>query len=464
MAFEGPVFNDIGLMAPQVLLPTSETDMTKWSVIACDQYTSEGAYWKRVEELVGESPSMLRLIYPEVFLPEKRDEEIIAAILEKMKEYPAAGVLEKHDPGFVLVDRKTPSAESRLGLVVALDLELYSFEKGSQSLIRPTEKTIEARLPPRIAVRKDAPFESPHILVLIDDPEKTVIEPLMEKRNSLKKLYDFELMEKSGHLAGYHVSAATDMEVVVESLRKLATKDRFQAKYGAKDDQNPILFAVGDGNHSLATAKRCWETLKANGAKEDHPSRFALVEINNVHDDGLKFHPIHRLIEGVNPDDLFQSMQKFFEAEGSAVSFEEGARLGEEDVNDRTCGSSLSSGSTQEDSLASGHCHQFEFLCQSKRGVVNVARPKRVLAVATLDAWLNGYVSEKEAELDYVHEEYTIEGKTQSDDRTMGFLLPTIDKNDLVRTVVKEGVLPRKTFSMGHAPEKRFYCECRKFA
>lgn len=311
-------------------------------------------------------------------------------------------------------------------------------------MIRPTEKTIEARLPPRIAVRKDAPIESPHILVLIDDPDRTVIEPLAKKRDSMKKLYDFDLMEESGHLTGHHVTAQEDLEAAAAALRELGSKERFKARYGAEDNQEPILFAVGDGNHSLATAKRCWEALKEAGASEDHPSRFALAELNNVHDAGLLFHPIHRLVEHVDPDDMFKSMCAFFEGEGSKVTFEEGAKV------------------EATEGVSGEASHRFSFVSKAKSGVVSVSMPKRVLAVATLDSWLNGYIdAEAKAELDYVHEEYTIEGKSKEEASTVGFLLPTIVKDDLLKTVVKEGVLPRKTFSMGHAPEKRFYCDCR---
>jgi len=441
------VFDDIGVMVPNVLMPNPSVDMSKWAVIACDQYTAEKPYWQRLKETVGDSPSMLNLIYPEVYLPEKRDTEYINGIREKMIEYDDKKVFETLSPGFVLVDRKTPSVASRKGLVVALDLELYSFEKGSQSLIRATEATIEERLPPRIKVREQATIESPHILVLLDDPGCTVIEPLFAKRDNMKKLYDFDLMENSGHLTGHHVSGKEDVEEVIDALRKLADKKRFQQKYQAKDSDGPILFAVGDGNHSLATAKRCWEAVKASGASMDHPARHALVELNNVHDAGLDFHPIHRLVEDLDPAAAVEDMQKFLESQGSSVTFEEGAKLAK---------SSPETG-----------CHKFEFVSKLKSGVFTIQKPKMVLDVATLDGWLNGYLMDtlgdkKKEKLDYVHEQYTIEGKSLENEKTMGFLLPTIDKNDLVKTVVQEGVLPRKTFSMGHAPEKRFYCECRR--
>jgi len=443
---DGVIYSDIGLMAPRILLPKEGTDLTKWTVIACDQYTAEPQYWERVEATVGDAPSMLRMIYPEVHLPKGKDAEIINGVLQKMGEYRESGVFATKEPGFVLVDRKTPSAESRLGLVVALDLELYSFKPGSQSLVRPTEKTIEARLPPRVAVRKDAPYESPHILVLIDDPSKTVIEPLAEKRSGMAKLYDFELMEKSGHLVGHHVTGPKDLDGVAQALRALAAPKTFRERYGASEEQEPILFAVGDGNHSLATAKKCWEALKEGGAEMDHPARFALVELNNIHDTGLQFHPIHRLVEGIDPEAALASMTKELEAKGATVTFEEGATIG-----------------TGAEAVGGCSAHRIGFVSQKRCGVVNVSKPSHVLAAATLDSWLNPHVQTAAgAELDYVHEEYTIAEKAKGSATTAGFLLPTIDKDDLIKTVVREGTLPRKTFSMGHAPEKRFYLECRE--
>lgn len=436
------IFPDIGVLVPELMMPRVGTDMTKWSIIACDQYTSEPAYWQRVKDFVGADPSMLHLVYPEVYMPDKRDKEYIDGIGAKMSEYMSSDVFEKLEPGFVCIDRRLPNGDWRKGLLVALDLEHYSFEKGSQSLIRATEKTIEARLPPRIAIRENAPIESPHILVLIDDAAKTVIEPLFERRGGMKKLYDFDLMEDSGHLTGHHVASAEDIASAVSALRALSDAERFRAKYDAEASQGVILFPVGDGNHSLATAKRCWERLRANGAGMDHPARHALVELNNIHDDGLVFHPIHRLVEGIDPAAAVADMRKFYESQGSSVRFAQNETL------------------TQAD--AQPDCHKFEFLSKDMSGVFTISAPKMVLEAATLDSWLNTYLSTTEGELDYVHEQYTIEAKTKGNARTAGFFLPSINKNDLVRTVVMEGSLPRKTFSMGHAPEKRFYCECRR--
>jgi len=440
------LFPDIGLKVPRILLPRRGLDLTKWCVVACDQYTSQPEYWRDVKELVGEAPSTLHLIFPEVYLGERKHNQlVIQGIKDKMYEFDRDRVLVPQHPGFVLVDRKTPLVESRKGLLVALDLELYSFERGSQSLIRPTEKTIPDRLPPRIAIREHAPLELPHILVLIDDPEGTVIEPLVAQRESLEKLYDFELMKGSGHLTGWHVAASSAVDGVVRALRALAAPQRFRARYGAGPDQGVVLFPVGDGNHSLATAKRCWEELKRKGADpETHPARHALVELINVHDPGMTFEPIHRLVFGVDAEDALASLQRDLEARGwGPVRVLEGASL-------------------QTSPPAHGH-HHIEFRCQGRRGVLVVERPQLVLEVATLSAWLDTYVASRAgAAVDYVHGEEVIGARTAEAATTLAFLLPIMDKNDLVRTVVREGVLPRKTFSMGAADEKRFYFECQR--
>jgi len=440
------IFPDLGLKVPRILLPRQGLDLTKWCVVACDQYTSQPQYWKSVKELVKEAPSTLHLIFPEVYLgDEKTNQQIIRGIKDKMYEFDRDRVLVPQHPGFVLIDRKTPLVESRKGLLVALDLELYSFEKGSQSLIRPTEKTIPERLPPRIAIREQAALELPHILVLIDDPEQTVIEPLVAQTNTFEKLYDFPLMKESGHLKGWHVAASDAVEGIVRALRALASPTRFRERYGAREDQGVILFPVGDGNHSLATAKRCWEDLKGKGADPDtHPARHALVELINVHDPGMTFEPIHRLVFNIDVEKALADLQQKIAAAGwGPVRIEEGATL--------------------EKMPASPSCHHIEFRSQSRRGVLVVEKPSLVLEVATLTAWLDPYLSANSAaSVDYVHGEEVIAEQTAASASTLAFLLPIMDKNDLVKTVVKEGVLPRKTFSMGAADEKRFYFECQR--
>mmetsp|Transcript_4397 Transcript_4397/g.6857 ORF Transcript_4397/g.6857 Transcript_4397/m.6857 type:complete len:814 (-) Transcript_4397:84-2525(-) len=437
------LFPDIGLKVPRILLPRKGLDLTKWCVVACDQYTSQPQYWKDVKEIVGESPSTLHLIFPEVYLGDKKhNQQIIRGIKNKMFQYEMERILAPQHPGFVLIDRKTSLVDSRKGLLVALDLELYSYEKGSQSLIRPTEKTIADRLPPRIAIREQAPLELPHILVLIDDPEMSVIEPLFAQTQNFESIYDFELMKGSGHLKGWHVAIRDAVDNIVKALRALASPQRFRERYGARLDQDPILFPVGDGNHSLATAKACWEELKRKGADtETHPARYALVELINIHDPGMTFEPIHRLVFDVDVSKALDSFQKYLVDNG----------WGPVRVVDKL------------DGVGADGAHHIEFQHGGGKGIIIVEKPSLVLEVATLTSWLDPYLeANAPASVDYVHGEEVINEKTAESGSTLAFMLPIMNKNDLVKTVVKEGVLPRKTFSMGAAAEKRFYFECQR--
>ncbi len=301
------VIPDLGIQIPQIHLPKPGTDLTKWAVIACDQFTSQPEYWNEVEKIVGEAPSTLKLTFPEVYLEKPGGEERIRNIQNTMRKYMDEGILQPHD-GMVYVER-TADGRTRKGIVLALDLEAYDYNKGSSSLIRATEGTIVDRLPPRIKIREGATIELPHILVLIDDPNRTVIEPVGAAKSELQKLYDFDLMFDSGHLAGYAVNQEFE-DQIVNALRGLAMPETFAAKYGIDKDQPVLLFAMGDGNHSLATAKAIWEKIKPQVGM-DHPARYALVEIENVHDEGLEFEPIHRVLFGLKKD-LFAELEKTF--------------------------------------------------------------------------------------------------------------------------------------------------------
>ncbi|MGZ9235700.1 MAG: DUF1015 domain-containing protein, partial [Anaerolineales bacterium] len=313
------IIRDIGIQIPQLYLPKPGTDLTKWAVIACDQFTSQPEYWNDVEKIVGDAPSTLNLTFPEVYLEKPGGEVRIKSIQASMRKYMEAGILQPHD-GLVYVERSV-GGRTRKGIVLSLDLEAYDYTKGSSSLIRATEGTIVDRLPPRMKIREGALLELPHILVLIDDPNCTVIEPLSEAtlaphasagESKLEKLYDFDLMLESGHLAGYAVNEEFENKVV-DALRGLAKPETFTAKYGTGKDQPVLLFAMGDGNHSLATAKAIWEKMKPQVGM-DHPSRYALVEIENVHDEGLEFEPIHRVLFGLK-EDLFAELEKTFGAD-----------------------------------------------------------------------------------------------------------------------------------------------------
>jgi uncharacterized protein (DUF1015 family) len=436
------VIPDLGIQIPQVYLPQKGTDLTKWAVIACDQFTSQPEYWSDVEKIVGDAPSTLNLTFPEVYLEKTGGEERIKNIQSSMRKYMDEGILQPHD-GLVYVER-TVAGKTRTGLVVCLDLEAYDYNKGSSSLIRATEGTIVDRLPPRMKIREGALLELPHILVLIDDPNRTVIEPLIAAKPKLEKLYDFDLMLESGHLAGYAVNQEFEAQVV-EALRGLATPETFTAKYGIDNNQPVLLFAMGDGNHSLATAKAIWEKMKPQVGM-DHPARYALVEIENVHDEGLEFEPIHRVLFGLKKD-LFAELEKTFGANltyRTVASAEEMVKVVDS-----------AKGEKQAIGLV-GAGRQF--------GILEIANPSSNLPVGTLQPFIDSFLKSGSAEkVDYVHgEDVTV--KLGSQLNNAGFYLPGMNKSDLFKTVILDGALPRKTFSMGEAREKRFYMEARKIS
>ncbi|MDQ2690844.1 MAG: DUF1015 domain-containing protein [Chloroflexota bacterium] len=433
---------DIGVQIPQVYLPRPDTDLTKWAVIACDQFTSQPEYWKDVESLVGDAPSTLNLTFPEVYLEQPGGDERIRSIQATMRKYMEGGILQPHE-GMIYVER-TVGGKTRKGIILALDLESYDYTRGSSSLIRATEGTIVDRLPPRIKIREGALLELPHILVLIDDPDRTVIEPVSAAKSRLEKLYDLDLMLGSGHLAGYAVDEESENEVV-DALRELAKPETFAAKYGIDEKQPVLLFAMGDGNHSLATAKAIWEKVKSQVGM-DHPSRYALVEIENVHDEGLEFEPIHRVLFGLKKD-LFAELEKTFGANLSyrpLASAEEMVRVVDS-----------ASGEKQVIGLVGGG---------KEFGVLEIANPSSNLPVGTIQGFLDIFLKEGGAEkIDYVHgEDITVNLGSQPGNA--GFYLPGMSKSDLFKTVILDGALPRKTFSMGEAHEKRFYMEARKIS
>jgi hypothetical protein len=436
------IISDIGIQIPQVYLPKKGTELTKWAVIACDQFTSQPEYWNEVEQTVGDAPSTLNLTFPEVYLEKPGGEERIKNIQATMRKYMAEGILQPHD-GLVYVER-TVGGKTRKGIVLCLDLEAYDYTKGSSSLIRATEGTIVDRLPPRMKIRDGALLELPHILVLIDDPNCTVIEPLRDARSKLEKLYDFDLMLESGHLAGFAVNEEFENKVV-EALRGLAKPETFAAKYGIGKDQPVLLFAMGDGNHSLATAKAIWEKIKPQVGM-DHPARYALVEIENVHDEGLEFEPIHRVLFGLKKD-LFAELEKTFSANLSYRSVSS--------ADEMVKAVDSAQGDKQAIGLVGGG---------KGFGVIAIANPSSNLPVGTIQPFLDVFLKEGGAEkIDYVHgEDVTV--KLGSQPNNAGFYLPGMSKSDLFKTVILDGALPRKTFSMGEAREKRFYMEARKIS
>jgi len=440
------IISDIGIQIPTVYLPKPGVDPHKWAVIACDQFTSEPEYWNDVEKIVGDAPSTFRLTFPEVFLEGENGEERIQNIQAAMKKYMEEGIFQPHD-GFVYVERTTPHGKTRKGLMLCLDLEAYDYNKGSSSLIRATEGTIVDRLPPRIKIREGAMLEFPHILVLIDDPNKTVIEPLEAAKSQFEKLYDFDLMLGSGHLAGYSVpstgSGLNFENQVIEALRGLAKPETFASKYDLDSNLPILLFAMGDGNHSLATAKAIWEKIKAEVGM-DHPARYALVEIENVHDEALEFEPIHRVVFGLKKD-VFAEMSAYFGANYKYTPVASGAEMTQRVDN--------ADGENQLIGVVGGG-QQF--------GVVEISNPPTNLAVGTIQSFIDPFVKNGGAEkIDYVHGEDVVE-RLSLQNGNVGFYLAGMYKNQLFKTVILDGALPRKTFSMGEAKEKRFYMEARK--
>jgi hypothetical protein len=433
-------YDDIGIQIPHIFLPRPGTDLSKWAVIACDQFTSEAEYWQQVENIVGSAPSTYNLILPEVFLEKPGEEERIKSIQEKMRKYLQTGILQPQE-GLVYVER-TVGGRTRRGLMLCLDLEHYDFTKGSTSLIRATEGTIVERLPPRMKIRTGAALELPHILVLIDDPGRTVLEPLQKLSGSMQKLYDFDLMLGSGHLTGYAVPETLEAQVVA-FLRKLAQPDIFAEKYNVGRDKPVLLFAMGDGNHSLATAKAVWERIKPEVGL-GHPARYALIELENVHDEGLVFEPIHRVLFGLKKD-LYASLESFF---GAKLSYKPLANAAEMvRAVDKPKGGSQILGMV-------GGGRDF--------GIIEITHPSSHLPVGTLQEFLDQFIREGGADrIDYVHGEGTVL-KLGAQPGNAGFYVPGMDKSDLFKTVILDGALPRKTFSMGEAREKRFYMEARK--
>lgn len=429
-----------GFRLPRLLLPRPGIDLTKWAVIACDQYTSEPDYWQRIAAEVGDAPSTLHLIFPEVYLESADAPARIEAIQRTMRRYLAEGLFVEHD-GAVFVERRIGDRVRR-GLMLELDLECYDYSASSTSLTRPTEGTIVERLAPRIAVRSGAELELPHILVLIDDRDRTVIEPLAAQRAALPLLYDTELMAGGGHVSGRAVDAARAAQVV-RALQALAQPRAFARRYGLPEGTPPMLFAVGDGNHSLATAKSIWERLKP-AVGMDHPSRWALVEVVNIHDEALAFEPIHRLLFGVTADLRAALLREF------------GARVSLAEMPDaRTMREALRTapkGRQAAGLIGPG----------ARFAVVEFSDPPSSLAVGTLQPFIDRVIAEGGADrVDYVHGDETLQRLAQQPG-CAGFHLGTVGKSELIARVVREGPLPRKTFSMGEANEKRFYIEARR--
>lgn len=409
-----------------ILVPKKEMDMEKWAVVACDQYTSEPEYWQQVKKIVGDSASTLNLILPEIYLEDDNVAERIAGINKTMESYLSNGIFTEYKNAMVYVERTQSNGILRQGIVGKIDLEKYNFSKGSTSEVRATEATVVERIPPRIKVRQNAKLELPHIMILIDDPENTVIEPLAGQQ--LTEIYSAELMQGGGSIKGSLLSES-QQDQVLAAIDKLADPELFNKKYNL-ENAPLLLFAMGDGNHSLATAKEFYEQLKkANPDKDmsDHPARYALVEIVNLHSLALQFEAIHRLVYDVDCEKLISDMNE---------------KLGiREEAGEQT----------------------FIYTVNGQEKTVSIGNKTSNLTVGSLQNFLDSWIKENGGKIDYIHGTDTVKNLAEKHNG-IAFILPDMDKSELFPTVIKDGALPRKTFSMGHAADKRYYVECRKIA
>lgn len=390
-----------------ILLPRAE-DMGAWSVIACDQFTSEPEYWAAAEARAAEKPSTLSLMLPETWLHTARADGADGRIADTMRRYLAEGIFQTVPDSFIYVERTLSDGRVRRGLVAALDLEQYDFTGMQRASVRSTEGTVEERLPPRVNIRRSAPLEMPHTLLLMDDRTDSVLSLAEKAKDTLEEVYDFDLMLGGGHIAGWRVSGETKA-AVQSALDALDNAALQREKYGDAAENGKLTFAVGDGNHSLAAAKRFWEekreTLPEN-ERETDPARFALVEIENIHEPSLDFEPIHRVI---------------FDTDTSAFAAEFTAHRTEWEAEEKTLGE----------------------------------------RVAAAESFCRAYIAAHGGYIDYIHGDDTarsLGGKPNC----AAVLLPPVKKSGLFLSVLKNGALPKKSFSMGNARDKRYYLECRK--
>ena len=410
--------------AGNILIPKN-VDMHKWSVVACDQYTSEPKYWEEVENIVKDAPSTLRITLPEIYLNDENVSERIKKIDLTMEDYLKEDIFTELNDSMIYLERTQNDGKVREGLMGIVDLEDYSYEKGSQTLIRATEKTVIERIPPRMKVRENASLELPHIMILIDDEKKNIIESLKNKVNEEDVVYDFDLMQNGGHIKGYKLGSDAINEVI-SSLEALADKSYFEKKYNVSD-KGVLLFAMGDGNHSLATAKACYEKLKeTEGDKAlESPARYALVELVNLHSSALEFEAIHRVVFDTDVNDLLENLYKYY------------------DINEN------------------GNGQKFTIVTSDEIKDLYITNPKSNIAVGSIQMFLDEYLSNHKGSIDYIHGE-DVTKKLGSKEGNIGIIFDAMAKEDLFKTVILDGALPRKTFSMGHSYDKRFYLEARK--
>lgn len=407
-----------------ILIPKNE-NMEKWCVVACDQYTSEPSYWSEVESIVGDNPSTLRLTLPEIYLEDDDVSERIKKINETMSNYLDEGIFKTLENSMIYVERTTLDGRVRKGIIGKIDLEDYDYNKGSETMVRATEKTVIERIPPRMKVRENALIELPHIMLLIDDEKKDIIDSLDKVVTKDEMVYDVDLMQKGGHITGYKLKDE-NVNDILSKLDALADKNVFEDKYGVSD-KGVLLFAVGDGNHSLATAKATYNKLKENNASLDvlNKARYALVEVVNLHSDALEFEPIHRVLFDIDTDDFMRELNKYY------------------DINKTKMGQKI------------------HIITKDIDDDFYIDNPKSNLAVGSIQLFIDEYLENHKGRVDYIHGD-DVTRSLGKKENNIGILLPKMEKNDLFKTVILDGALPRKTFSMGHSYDKRYYLEARK--
>lgn len=414
-----------------ILLPVFANDsekMKKWSVVACDQYTSEPQYWNEVRSIAENAHSTLYLTVPEIYLNEHDIEDRIKSTNENMKKYVEDGIFREYKSSYIFVERTLRSGVKRLGIIGMVDLEEYDYSPDSQTKVRATEGTVVSRIPPRLKVRCDAPVELPHIMLLIDDDKRDIIESNLALTDSFELVYDYDLMQNSGHIKGYLMSNEAS-DILDKKLQALCNLDSFNKKYGV-DKTSPLVYAMGDGNHSLATAKAYYENLKKEIGEEKARSdkaRYALCELVNLHDTSLVFEAIHRVVFRASANSFLDALRNEYELS----------------LDESTDGQSFI--------LVSG----------GKKTKVTVKNPREYLTVATVQKALDSFVSSFGGEIDYIHGEDVVDSLC-NDSSNFGIIFDAMDKADLYKSVILDGALPRKTFSMGDACDKRFYTEARK--
>ena len=419
--------------AADILLPAAGVPLDPWACIAVDQFTSQPEYWQRAEHLADGKPSTLHIVLPEAYLGTPQEAERLESIRRTMEEY-RKSVLTRKVHGYVYVERTQMDGTVRQGLVGAVDLDTYDYAKGSKPAIRPSESTVVERIPPRLKVRRGATLETPHVMMLADDADCTLIEPIGLMKNQLPPLYDGELMLGGGHLRGWAVEDPALIAGIDAALAALADPAAFARRWPAAKGQQPMVLAVGDGNHSLATAKAYWEELKPTLSEEQrrtHPARWCLAEVCNVHSPAIEIEPIHRVVFGVGAKELYAALDAWDQQQGSSTTM-----------------------SDQRLRLADAH----------GESAVALANPPAPLTVGSVEAFLADFLpAHPGVTVDYIHGESTALALASDPAKpATAILLPDFAKADLFKGVVLGGVLPRKTFSMGHAEEKRYYIECRK--